>query len=51
MAGDDDLVAGGGIEAMCAQALEEPYDEMLLEHFYFVRAMLFNDKALDACSV
>ena len=37
------LASGGGIEAMCAQALEEPYDEMLLEHFYFVRAMHAGD--------
>eukprot|EP00962_Isochrysis_galbana_P047595 scaffold19502_cov105-Isochrysis_galbana.AAC.2 len=27
-----------GLEAVCGGSLSEPYDEMLLEHFYFLRA-------------
>ena len=31
------------LEALCGTALEEPYDEMLLEHFQFLRAVIRDD--------
>ena len=31
------------LEQLCGTALEEPYDEMLLEHFQFLRAVIRDD--------
>ena len=31
------------LEQLCGTALEEPYDEMLLEHFQFLRAVIRED--------